>query len=122
MINKIARTVLGLIFVVLGLNGFFSLELIPIPDFHPFMQILVETKYIYVVTFLEVLSGLMLLANHFVPLGLTILGPICVNIVLYHLLIDPRMPYAGYISFVLWVYLVYTHRRHFKPLLVKDVD
>ena len=116
----IVRTVLGLIFVVLGLNGFFGLELIPVPDFHPFMQIMVDTHYIFVVKVLEVIAGLMLLTNHFVPLGLTILGPIVVNIVLYHALVDPRVPYAGYLSFLLWLYLLWTHREHFKPLLVKD--
>lgn len=122
MMNRILRIVLGLVFVAQGINGLFNLALIPVPEFHPFMQILVETRYIHVVKMIELLGGLMLLTNHFVPLGLTILGPIAVNIVLYHILIDARLPYLGFAVFALWCVLMWTHREHFEALLVKDIE
>ena len=59
MLNKILRILLGLVFVAFGLNGFFRMELIPVPDFHPFMQILVSSGYIYVVKMVNYLNELL---------------------------------------------------------------
>ncbi|MEX2574702.1 MAG: DoxX family membrane protein [Balneolaceae bacterium] len=64
----IVRIVLGIIFLVFGLNGFYTF--IPVPEFHPFMEILVTSGFIYLVKTAEVTGGLMLLSNRFVPLAL----------------------------------------------------
>ena len=108
----IARVLLGLVFVVFGSNAF--LKFMPVPEMHgqagAFMTALLSSGYMYVIAVLQILGGLcLLLGARFVPLGLTLLGPVIVNIVLYHVFLDPQgMPVAIVISalalFLLWVY------------------
>src|SRR5580698_3725196 len=86
----IVRVLLGLMFVVFGSNAF--LHFIPMPPMHgpagDFMVAMISTGYILPIAALEVLGGLLLLAGRYVPLGLTLLGPIVVNILLYHSFMD----------------------------------
>lgn len=108
----IARVLLGLLFVVFGSNGF--LHFIPMPEIQgqagAFITALASSGYIYVIAFLQVVGGLcLLLGARFVPLGLTLLGPVIVNIVLYHIFLEPDgLPMAIGISilalFLLWIY------------------
>lgn len=108
----IVRVLLGLMFAVFGSNAF--LHFIPMPPLEgnaaAFMGALVNSGYIYPIAVLQVLGGLLLLiGGRFVPLGLTLLGPVIVNIVLYHIFIEPQgLLMAGIISlfalFLLWVY------------------
>src|SRR3954466_14803027 len=109
----IVRVLLGLAFVVFGLNAFFQFMGKP-PEMHgqagAFITALMSSGYMYVIAVLQVLGGLcLLLGARFVPLGLTLLGPIIVNIVLYHIFLDPTgIPVAIIISvlalFLLWIY------------------
>ena len=107
----IARLLLGLVFVVFGSNAF--LHFIPMPPMQgqagAFIGALVSSGYIYVIALLQVVGGLLLLIGRFIPLGLTLLGPVIVNIMLYHIFLDPSgLPMAIVISilalFLLWVY------------------
>ncbi len=108
----IARVLLGLIFAVFGSNGF--LHFIPMPPMQgqpgAFIGALVSSGYIYAIATLQVLGGLLLLiGGRFVPLGLTLLGPVIVNMVLYHIFLDTSgLPMAIIISilalFLLWIY------------------
>ena len=90
IVVMIARILLGLVFVVFGSNIF--LHFIPMPDMPPgtvkdFNTVMGVTHYIHVVGFFQVLGGLLLLINRFVPLALTILAAIIVNILTTHLLV-----------------------------------
>ncbi len=108
----IARVLLVLIFAVFGSNAF--LHFIPMPPMQgqpgAFIGALVSSGYIYAIGTLQVLGGLLLLIGaRFVPLGLTLLGPVIVNIMLYHIFLDPSgLPMAIVISifalFLLWIY------------------
>jgi putative oxidoreductase len=108
----IVRVLLGLMFAVFGSNAF--LHFIPMPEMHgqagAFMTALASSGYLYVIAVLQVLGGLcLLLGARFVPLGLTLLGPVIVNIVLFHVFLEPTgMPMAVIISalalFLLWIY------------------
>jgi putative oxidoreductase len=108
----ISRVLLGLVFAVFGSNAF--LHFIPVPpmqgDAGAFMGALFHSGYIYAIAGLQVLGGLCLIAgSRFVALGLMLLGPIVVNVMLYHLFIDHSgMPIAVVISllslFLLWIY------------------
>lgn len=108
----IVRVLLGLMFAVFGSNAF--LHFMPMPPLEgnaaAFMGALVNSGYIYPIAVLQVLGGLLLLlGGRFVPLGLTLLGPVIVNIVLYHIFIEPKgLLMASIISvlalFLLWVY------------------
>ena len=108
----IVRVLLGLMFAVFGSNAF--LHFIPMPEMHgqagAFMTALASSGYLYVIAVLQVLGGLcLLLGARFVPLGLTLLGPVIVNIVLYHLFLDTQgLPLAIVVAalslFLLWIY------------------
>ncbi len=108
----VVRVLLGLVFAVFGSNAFF--HFIPMPPMQgqagAFITALASSGYLYAIAALQVLGGLCLLIGaRFVPLGLTLLGPVIVNIVLYHIFLDPNgLPMAGVISllalFLLWVY------------------
>ena len=108
----IARVLLGLVFAVFGSNAF--LHFIPMPEMQglpgQFIGALFSSGYIYAIAGLQVVGGLLLLIGaRFVPLGLTVLGPVIVNIVLYHVFLEQSgLPMAIVISilslFLLWVY------------------
>jgi uncharacterized membrane protein YphA (DoxX/SURF4 family) len=108
----IVRILLGLPFVVFGSNAF--LHFIPMPPMQgpagAFIGALVSTGYMYVIAGLQVVGGLcLLLGSRFVALGLTLLGPVIVNIALYHIFLDRSgLGMAVCISvmslFLLWVY------------------
>jgi uncharacterized membrane protein YphA (DoxX/SURF4 family) len=117
----IARLVLGLIFVVFGLNGFFVFITPPehTPTGGAFINLLVSTGFIYVEKVLEVTGGSLLLLNQYVPLGLAILAPIVVNILLYHLFMERYTLIAGATLFLLWAFLAWAYRKNFAPLFVR---
>jgi putative oxidoreductase len=108
----IARVLLGLVFAIFGSNAF--LHFIPMPPMEgqagAFLGALVSSGYIYPIAVLQVVGGLLLLiGGRFVPLGLTLLGPVIVNIMLYHIFLDQQgLPMATCISifslFLLWAY------------------
>ncbi len=107
-----ARILLGLVFVVFGLNGFFNF--IPTPEMNEaagsFMGALVATGYfMMVVKAVEVAAGLMILTGRFLPLGLIILAPVSVHILLLHAFLDQGgLPMAIFIIlaqlFLAWAY------------------
>jgi len=91
ILTNISRFLLGLIFLVFGLNGF--LHFIPMPPASgvagQFLGAMFVSKYLLVVSGLQVISGALLLINRYMPIALTILGPIIVNILLFHGLMNP---------------------------------
>src|SRR5260370_30866327 len=92
----ITRILLGLLFTVFGLNGF--LHFIPMQPPPPglagqYTAALFQSHYLVVVFLLQLIGGLLLLANRFVPLPLLLLGPVIVHLLLFHLVIAPvRLP------------------------------
>ena len=109
----IVRVLLGLVFLVFGSNAFLHF-MGPPPEMQgaagAFINALLSSGYMYVIAVLQVLGGLcLLLGARFVPLGLTLLGPVIVNIVLFHVFLEPSgMLIAVVISalalFLLWIY------------------
>src|SRR6201987_2100700 len=118
-----ARSLLGLIFVVFGLNMFLHFIPMPPPPEGPardFMTALFMSHYLYVVGALQVAGGVLLLIGRKVRLGLTLLGPVIVNILCFHILMAPAgLPMATVVS-VLALFLVWRYREAFAGLL-KDV-
>ena len=99
-------------FAVFGSNPFLHFAPMPKMEGLPaaFMGALIQSGYIYPIAVIQMLGGLLLLlGGRFVALGLTLLGPIIVNIAFYHIFIDRSgLPIAIVISilalFLLWVY------------------
>src|ERR1700756_2360024 len=116
----ISRVLLGLIFVTFGLNMFLNFIPMPPPPEGParqFMTALFMSHYLYVVGALQVAGGLILLSGRWIPLGLTLLGPIIVNIVCFHVLMAPAgLPMASVVS-LLALFLLWRCREHFAGLV-----
>jgi uncharacterized membrane protein YphA (DoxX/SURF4 family) len=115
-----ARVVLGLIFVVFGLNGFFSF--IPTPEMAEaagsLMGALVATGYfMMVVKLVEVLAGLMILTGRFLPLGLILLAPVSVHILLFHVFLDRAGLPIAVVIIVLQLFLAWAYRDSFAGVL-----
>ncbi len=115
-----ARLILGLIFVVFGLNGFF--HFIPNPEasepMTAFMTALSETGYfMIVVKLVEVASGLMILTGRFLPLGLILLAPVSVNILLVHVFLDQTGLPMAIVIILLQVFLAWAHRDSYRDVL-----
>ena len=119
----ISRVLLGLIFVTFGLNMFLNFIHMPPPPEGPareFMTALFLSHYLYVVGALQVVGGLILLSGRWVPLGLTLLGPVIVNIVSFHVLMAPAgLPMALVVS-LLALFLLWRYREHFAGLVKND--
>ncbi len=116
----IARSLLGLIFVVFGLNMFLHFIPMPPPPEGPardFMTALYVSHYLYVVGAVQVAGGVLLLSGRGVPLGLTLLGPVMVNILCFHALMAPAgLPMAMMVS-LLALFLLWRYRENFASLV-----
>ena len=115
----IARILLGLVFVVFGSNAF--LHFIPVPPMQgqagAFMGALLNSGYVYVIAILQVGGGLcLLIGSRFVALGLTLLGPVIVNIVLYHIFLDRSGLPVGLVVAVLALFLLWIYRYKFPSI------
>ena len=115
-----ARVILGLIFTVFGLNGFF--HFIPNPEMNEpmttFMMALGGTGYfMIVVKVVEVVSGLMILLGRFLPLGLILLAPVSVHILFVHLFLDQAGLAMAIVIVVLQLFLAFAYRDSFSGVL-----
>jgi uncharacterized membrane protein YphA (DoxX/SURF4 family) len=115
-----ARLFLGLVFIIFGLNDWVEIISFGVP--HPFIQIMSDAGLFYVVKALEVLGGVMLLANFFVPVALVILGPIATNIVLYGIFVDRSFLALDVIIFGLTAFLVGAYWSYFKGIFTKRAE
>ena len=116
--SKIAQYLAGLIFFVFGLNGF--LNFIPMPPptgvAGQFMGALYVSHFYVVIFAAQVIGGALLLANRFVPLALTVLAPVLVNILTFHITMAPAgLPLAVFVT-VLWLLVFAYVRSAFAPL------
>ena len=114
----IARTLLGIIFVVFGLNGF--LHFLPQPEMpqaaSAFFGALAATGFMLPTLFAAQVVGGALLLLGMVPLALVILAPVIVHIVEFHVFLAPGgLPLAIVVA-ALGLFLAWTHRRAYRPL------
>jgi putative oxidoreductase len=120
----IARILLGLVFFVFGLNKFLHFIPAPIPPglAGEYFTVLFQSRILFFVATIEVIGGALLLVNRFVPLALVLLGPVIVNILLFHGLLAPSgLPMALVIA-VLWFILAYHARRHLAGIFAQRVE
>lgn len=115
----VARITLGLLFTVFGVDGLFHFfPTPPMPEAaRAVIAVLVSYRLFPLVKALEVASGLLLLSGRFVPLALTLLGPIIVNIVWFDLNLDPASLPVAVVLVALESFLVWTWKGRFAPLL-----
>jgi len=121
----IARYLLGLMFLVFGSNMFLHfIPMGPMPTglAGQFSAALFAAHYFYVVGPFMVISAVLFLVNRFVGLGLTLLGPVLVNILAYHLLMDPGGIGMGAFATLLWLLVAWQHRTVFAKLFVARLE
>jgi len=116
--SVIARYLAGVIFLVMGLNGF--LNFIPLPPpggtAGQFMGALYVSHYLWVIFAFQVIAGVLLLANRYVPLAVAVLAPVIVNILTFHALMAPSgLPLALFVA-VLWAVIFVDVRPAFAGL------
>jgi len=120
VLTVIARILLALIFVVFGSNAF--LHFIPMPPppqglAGDYVRVFIGSGYVYVVAILQIGGGLLLLIGRFVPLALTILGAIVVNILIFHALMAPEGFPPALVVTALELFLVWRYRTAFAGLV-----
>jgi putative oxidoreductase len=122
IVVAIARVLLGLMFVFLGLNGFLNFlpasPLTGLPG--AFLGALMTSHYVYLVCAVQVLGGLLLVVDQFLPLGLAFLAPVIANIVTYHLTMQRSGAQLAIVATILWGFLAWKFRAYFAPLATRN--
>ena len=115
----IVRVLLGLVFFVFGLNGFlrFMPNPPPTPAAGAFFGALFATHYMFFLIFgTQVLGGALLLIGVAVPFALTILAPVIVNIVFFHIFLSPALLPMALVVTAFELFLAWHYRATFAPL------
>jgi hypothetical protein len=118
--TAIVRILLGLGFLVFGLNGF--LNFMPVPEDLPQDVVTVTAGlmlggYMAVVAGTEIIVAVLLLTNCFVPLALALLAPIIVGILTFHIAIALATIGPGIVVLLMELYLAWAYRGAFRPML-----
>jgi uncharacterized membrane protein YphA (DoxX/SURF4 family) len=117
-----ARLLMGLMFLVFGLNGF--LHFIPEPKdamtegAAAFAGALMKSGYMFpLVMGTQLLVGILMLLNRFVPLALALIAPVIVNIIAFHVFLAPSGLGPGAVILLLEIYLAWAYRKHYRSML-----
>src|SRR6476661_6490893 len=109
----IARYLIAFIFIVFGLNGFLHFLPQPPPQSEmvkQYVTVMVASHYLMFVFAFQLMAGVLFLFRRTVPLALIIAGPLIVNILLFHALMDPGGIVPGLVVTALW-FVIYWHFR-----------
>ena len=119
----VARILLGLMFVVFGLNGFLNFLHMPMPPgaAGQYVSVLFVSHYLHAVCLVEVIGGVLLLSGQFIPLGLVLLGPVIVNILLFHTFLFPAGFPPALLATVLWFVVFFGVRQAFAGIFAQKV-
>lgn len=119
--STVARYLLGTIFFIFGLNGFLHFLPFPPPSgvAAQFFGALYLSHYLVVIFLLQLIPALLLLFNRYVPLALTLLGPIVFNILFFHILMAPSGLPMALVVLTLWTITAFSVRSAFQGLFQK---
>jgi putative oxidoreductase len=112
----IARYLISLVFIVFGLNGFLHFLPMKPPSSETAMQyftVMSASHYLWFVFGLQIIAGALFLFRRTVPLALTFAGPLIVNILLFHALMDPAGIAPGLVVTALWLVIYWQFRAAF---------
>jgi putative oxidoreductase len=124
IVNLIARILLGLAFVVFGLNGFlhFIPAQMPTGTAGQLFAALAATHYIHVIFAIQLVAGVLFLVNRYVPLALILIGPVIFNILLFHIFMAPSGIAPGLLVTVLWFVVFFSVRSAFAGVFQQKVQ
>lgn len=121
----VSRLLLGLVFVVFGANSvlhFMGGSSLPPGDAGVWTGLMMAHHYMNFVGVLMIVGGLLLLVGRFVPLGLTILAPILVNILLFHFLFTRQGISKALVCTLLELILLIAYHRSFHSLFAPNPE
>ena len=117
--STISRYLLGVMFTVFGLNGFFNFIPQP-PRPNPlalqFLGAVAASHFAAFFFAVQLIGGVLLLSGYFVPLALTLLAAELYNILAFHLTLGPGIALA-LVACVLWVLVFLQYRESFEGIL-----
>jgi hypothetical protein len=119
-----ARILLGLLFTFAGAAGFaFTFHAPPPPPGLAglFVTVFFQSHWALLVNAVELLGGVLLLFNRFVPLALVLLAGVIVNILTFHITMMPLGIGPGLVATMLWFIVALPLRDYFAPLLTAKV-
>jgi putative oxidoreductase len=120
----IARILLGLVFFVFGLNNLHPfMPMPPIPgDAGTLSTIMYTHGWLIFHGLLYLIAGVLLLVGRYVPVGLVILGPILVNILVFHITLAPAGIVPGLVCSVLEVFLIWAYWQAFRAIFTPKME
>ncbi len=124
--TTIVRILLGLPLVVFGLNMFFNFipqPSTPLPEgAAAFAGALVKTGYMMkLIGVTQLVVGLMLVTNRFVPLALALFAPFMVNSIAFHAFLEPSGLIMAGIFMAMELYLAWSYRAAYRSMLAARV-
>lgn len=121
LVSTLSRLLLGLIFTVFGLNGF--LHFLPTPPVDglvlQFLTVLFASHFYVLIFGVQLICGVLLLTNQYVPLALVTLAAVLANILTFHITMQPQGLPPALVALVLWILTALPLRDHFAPLLAR---
>ncbi len=122
ILTLIARILIGLVFLIFGLDKFFHFThaAMPTGPAGQFAGLLFTTHYLLIIGAIETVTGLLFLINRYVPLALTLVGPVIVNILIFGALMQPAGLPPGIVVAILWFILFYHHRAAFAGIFAQN--
>lgn len=122
-VTIVIRTMMGLLFTMFGLNGFLNFlpkPSTPMPEgAAAFIGALINTHYMFpLIMGTQLLVGLLLVTNSFVPLALALNAPIIVGIITFHAFLAPSGAGPAIFVLIAELYLAWAYRNAFRPMLV----
>ncbi len=116
----ITRILLGLAFIVFGLNILYPFMPQPAPVegslVAQFLTVMGPTHWMVLVGFVQLIGGLLVVSGKGTPLGLALLAPVLVNILAFHIFLENGSGIApGLVFSALELFLMYSYRSYFLP-------
>lgn len=120
IVVRILQVLLGLVFFIFGLNGFFNFihGALPGGAAGEFLGSMIHSHYIWLVAGTQVLAGVFLLINRYVPLALVLSGALIANILMFHLTMARGDVGFAVVIALFWVILVAWYWRYVVPLFI----
>ena len=120
----ISRILMGLMFVMAGSNAFLNFLKGPMPTglAGEYVDAIVKSHYFWAVGAVQLIGGVLLLVNRYVPLALTLLGPVIVNILLFHFLLNPVGLGGALVVTILWCVVAYRYRANFAGIFAQKAS
>ncbi len=122
----VARILMGLPLIMFGLNGFFNFippPPTPLPEgAAAFAGALFKSGYMMqLIGTTQLIVGVCLLTNRFVPLALVLFAPFMVNSIAFHSFLEHSGLPMALVFLALELYLAWVYRRAYRPMLAARV-